>query len=565
MTHRGSNTLGDRIALDGATKAAMARTRTRLTYAIATFGVVFAILFGRLVEVTTLHDGVARRSARVDNEASYFRADVVDRKGEILATDLQGASLYADARVIWDPAETARDLKAIVPAVDVASLTKKLASRQAFVWIKRNLSPGQQDSVRQLGLPGLHFKHEPRRVYPNGRTASHALGYVDVDNHGLAGVERGVEELILERRNKGGLVELSLDLRVQHALEDELSGAVASFGARAAAGVVLDVNNGEILALSSLPDFDPNEPSLAAKDALFNRVTLGVYEMGSTFKIFTTAMALDASKITLTSQFDARNPITSGQFTISDFHPENRLLSVPEIFMFSSNIGAAKMALEIGTPTQRAYFGRLGLLAPLTTEIKESGTPILPKRWGELETMTLSYGHGIAVTPLHVAAANAAIANGGKYIKPTLLKRDPKAVVPYSRVVSEATSAHMRDLLRMVVTQGTGGKADVAGYPVGGKTGTAEKVSGQGYAQKRLLTSFVAVFPAKNPLYLVLIVLDEPQPSAATQGFATAGWTAAPTAGKVIARIAPMLNVPVAPIEPSKGAPTTMASYEELH
>ena len=558
-------TYQDRITLDGAAKAAMARTRSRLSHAILAFGLVFTILFGRLVEVSMLRENVGPRSARTENDVTYYRADIVDRKGEILATDLQGASLYADARVIWDPAETAKEIKGVVPSVDVAALTKKLGTRQAFVWIKRNLSPGQQEGVRQLGLPGLYFKSEPRRVYPNGRTASHALGYVDVDNHGLAGVERGIEDLVLERRNKGGLVELSLDLRVQHVLEDELSGAVASFHARAGAGVVLDVNNGEILALSSMPDFDPNEPAASSKNELFNRVTQGVYEMGSTFKIFTAATALDASKITLASQFDATVPITVGQYTISDFHPENRFLTVPEIFMFSSNIGSAKMALEIGTPTQRAYFGKLGLLSPLSLEIKESGAPLIPKRWGELETMTTSYGHGVAVTPLHIAVASAAIVNGGKFIRPTLVKRDPKAVVPFTRVVSETTSSQMRDLMRMVVTQGTGGKADVPGYPVGGKTGTAEKVSGQTYAEKSLLTSFVGVFPAKAPLYVVLIVLDEPQPSEATQGFATAGWTAAPTAGKVIARIAPMLNVPVAPIEPSKGAPTTMASYEELH
>ncbi len=543
----------------------MASTRTRVSHAMVAFSFVFAVLFARLVDVSVLRESVAHKSARIANEASYYRADIVDRKGEILATDLQGGSLYADARVIWDPAETAREVKQIVPGTDVAALTRRLAQRQAFVWIKRNLTSGQQDAVKQLGLPGLYLKYEPRRVYPNGRTAAHVLGYVDVDNHGLAGVERGVEDLILERRNKGGLVELSLDVRVQHALEDELSGAVAEFRARGAAGIVLDVNNGEILALSSLPDFDPNEANAADKDALFNRASLGVYEMGSTFKIFTVATALDAGKVTLATQFDATNPISFGQFTISDFHPENRMLSVPEIFMLSSNIGAAKMALEIGSPTQRAYFGKMGLLSPLTTEIRESGTPMTPRHWGELETMTTAYGHGIAVTPIHIAAASAAVVNGGRFIRPTLLKRDPRAVVPFTRVVSEATSAQMRDLMRMVVSQGTGGKADVPGYPVGGKTGTAEKASGNGYAEKRLLSSFVGVFPAKAPLYLVLIVLDEPQPGAATNGFATAGWTAAPTAGKVIARIAPMLNVPVAPIEPSRGAPTTMASYEELH
>ncbi len=557
-------TYDEHITLEGVAKAAMARTRGRLVFAMGAFAVVFAILFGRLIEVTMLRESVARKSVRVESTMSYFRADLVDRSGEILATDLQAASLYADARVIWDPTETAEAVATVFPDTDVPVLTKRLATRQAFVWIKRNLTPRQQEAVRRLGNPGLHFRSEPRRVYPNGRTAAHALGYVDVDNHGLAGVERGAEELILERRNRGGVVELSLDLRIQHALQDELAGAMATFQTRAASGIVLDVKTGEILALASLPDFDPNEPGEAPKSALFNRATLGVYEMGSTFKSFTTAMALDSQKVTLTSQFDATNPITVGRFTISDFHPENRLLNVPEIFVHSSNIGAAKMALEVGTTTQKAYLAKFGLLTPIVSEIKEVGRPIVPRRWNELKTMTVAYGHGIAITPLHVAVAGAALVNGGKLMKPTMLKREEGAVVPFTRVVSEETSAQMRDLLRMVVTEGTGTKADVAGYPVGGKTGTAEKAVAGGYAEKRLLSSFMGVFPARKPLYLVLIVLDEPKGNESTAGFATAGWTAAPTAGKVIARIAPMLNVAVSPTEPERPA-TTMASYEDLH
>lgn len=556
--------LEDRITLEGVAKAAMARTRQRLMFTIVAFGAVFAVLFGRLVEVTALRETVERKTARIVSAQSYFRSDVVDRNGEILATDLQAASLYADARVIWDPAETANAVKTVLPTVNVAALTKRLKTRQAFVWIKRDLSPHQQEQVRQLGIPGLHFRMEPRRVYPNGRTAAHVLGYVDVDNHGLAGIERGVEDLILERRNKGGVVELALDLRVQHALADELATAMASFSAKAAAGLVMNVQTGEVLALSSLPDFDPNEPAQAAKDGLFNRVTLGVYEMGSTFKSFTTAMALDTAKVTMTSQFDATTPIIHGHFTISDFHPESRVLSVPEIFVHSSNIGTAKMAVELGTPVQRAYLAKMGLTTPVVSEIKEAGAPILPKKWDELATMTVSFGHGIAITPLHVAMANAALVNGGRLIRPTMLKREAGAVAPFTRVVSEQTSQQMRELLRMAVTDGTGSKADVPGYPVAGKTGTAEKPTRQGYEEKALLSSFLGVFPARNPSYLVLVLLDEPQGNASTEGFATAGWTAAPTAGKVIARIAPMLNVPITPIDTKKGTPTTMASYEDL-
>lgn len=546
------------------TRGALAKTRERLSFLMTGCLVVLALLVGRLVEVSVLREPSVVRSASVTHSTSYYRAQIVDRKGELLATDLRRASLFADARFIWDPAVAARDLARVIPGLSAESLTRKLATRQKFVWIKRNISPAQQKAVEQLGLPGLHLREEPRRVYPNGRSASHLLGYVNIDNHGLAGLERGLEETVLDRRNKGAVVELSIDLRVQHVLEDELSSAMARHAAKAAAGIVMDVNNGEVVALSSLPDFDPNDPASASKDSLFNRATLGVYEMGSTFKIFTAAAALDAGTSSFQSQYDASTPIRVGRFTINDYHPQNRLLSLPEVLMHSSNIGAARIAMETGPALQQAYFGRFGLLQPVPFDLRETGIPLLPKSWGQVELVTASYGHGIAVSPLHVAAAASAVVNGGIYHKPTLLKRDPRAVVPHTRVISPETSARMRDMMRMIVVQGTAGKADVPGYPVGGKTGTAEKPGGRGYDKRRLLTSFVGAFPAKSPLYLVLVVLDEPQPTPETNGSAAAGWTAAPTAGKVIARIAPMLNVPVAPIEPSSGAPTTMASYEEL-
>ncbi len=545
-------------------RGAIAKTRQRLSLAMTGFLVVFTLLVGRLVEVSVLREPSVARSAASVNETSYYRADIVDRKGEILATDLRGASLFADARVIWDPAEAARDLARVIPGLDVENITRKLSARQAFVWIKRNISPAQQLAVRQLGLPGLHLREEPRRVYPNGRTASHVLGYVSVDNHGLAGLERGIEDTVIERRNKGGLVELSLDLRVQHALEDELAAAMARHQAKAAAGVVMDVNNGEVLALSSMPDFDPNDPGAVAKDAQFNRATLGVFEMGSTFKIFTAAAALDSGKASMTSTYDVRVPLTIGKFTIKDYHPEDRMLTLPEVLMVSSNIGTAMMATATGASVQQSYFGRFGLLHSVPFEIRETGAPLLPKAWGDIELVTTAYGYGISVSPLHVAAAASAVVNGGVYHKPTLLKRDGSGVVPHTRVLLPETSARMRDILRMAVVRGTGRQADVPGYPVAGKTGTAEKQVGRGYDERRLVTSFVGAFPAKAPQYLVLVVLDEPQPSAETKGFASAGWTAAPAAGKVIARIAPMLNVPVAPIEPSLDAPTTLASYEEL-
>ena len=545
-------------------RGAIARTRQRLSVTMTGLLVLFTLLVGRLIEVSVLREPSVGRGAVSQNETSYYRADIVDRKGEILATDLRGASLFADARVIWDPAEAAREIVRVIPGLDADTITRKLSTRQAFVWIKRNVPPAQQVAIRQLGVPGLHFREEPRRVYPNGRTASHVLGFVSVDNHGLAGLERGVEDTIIERRNKGGLVELSLDLRVQHALEDELAAAMARHSAKAAAGIVMDVNNGEIVALSSMPDFDPNEPGAAAKDALFNRATLGVFEMGSTFKVFTLAAALDAGKVTPASTYDVRKPLVLDYHTVRDDHPQDRVLGLPEVLALSSNIGTVMVAEQTGAAVLQGYFKRLGLMHAVPFELRETGAPILPKGWGQVELATTSYGYGLLVSPLHVAAATAAVVNGGIYHRPTLFKRDGRTVVPHTRVVSPETSARMRDMLRMVVTNGTGRRADVPGYPVGGKTGTAEKQVAGGYDASRLRTSFVGVFPAQAPQYLVLVLLDEPQPTEETKGFATAGWTAAPTAGKVIARIAPMLNVPVAPIEKSPEAPATFASYEEL-
>jgi cell division protein FtsI (penicillin-binding protein 3) len=555
----------DRILLDGAAKAALARTRERLLILCFGFIVAFAVLIGRLTEVTILRDDVVRAPVAQSESVSVSRVDITDRNGEILATDLRGTSLYADARVIWDPAEAAQSLGKVITGLDVNAVARKLGTRQAFVWIKRGLTAREHDQVHDLGIPGLYFREEPRRVYPNGRTAAHVLGYVSVDNRGLAGIERGLDDAIADPSREGRPLALSLDLRVQHALQDELTGAMVTFRALGATGIVMNVNNGEVLAMASLPDFDPNEPVDPNAPELFNSATLGVFEMGSTFKTFTTAMALDSGKVTVASRYDARKPIQMGRFTISDFHPENRWLTVPEIFMHSSNIGTAEMAVDVGTDAQKAFLAKLGLLQPLVTEVREAGLPKVPRRWGELETMTVGYGHGISVTPLQVAMASSAVVNGGKLIRPTLLLRN-QSEAPFTRVISEETSRQMRDLLRLVVTGGTGAKADVPGYPVAGKTGTAEKATVGGYAHTRLLSSFMGVFPAQHPEYLVLIILDEPQGTKQTYGYATAGWTAAPTAGNVIRRIAPMLNVQVTPIEPGTHAPTTMAaSYEEAH
>lgn len=536
-----------KVHLDGVAKAAQTRARKRMTIVAIMFGAVFTVLAGRFVQLSVFPKIEQKTAFRPETLAAVSRADLTDRNGKILATDLDAASLFADTRKVWDAEEAADGLISVLPDLDRAQLMRKLTSGQAFVWLQRDLTPRQQDAVHRLGYPFLGFRREPHRIYPHGRLAAHALGYVDTDNRGLAGVERGLNAAISDPRRLDAPVALSIDVRVQHAVQDELMRAMESFQAVGAAGVVMNANSGEIAALVSLPDFDPNDPLAAPPDARFNKATLGVYEMGSTFKTFTTAMVLDVGKATLTTKYDARRPLTFGRFKISDFHAQNRILTTEEVFEHSSNIGSARMALSVGTEGHRAFLSKLGLLQPMPFEVSETGRPMVPARWGDLQSVTISYGHGIAVNPVQVAAATAAMVNGGTLFRPTLLKAAPGDAPTGSRAISPDTSEKIRRLLRLVVEKGTGGKADVPGYPVGGKTGTAEKPKAGGYAESSNLTSFVAVFPAQKPEYVVLVVLDEPKPNKDTFGFATAGWTAAPTAGKVIARIAPLLNVPVTP------------------
>ena len=377
-------------------------------------------------------------------------------------------------------------------------------------------------------------------MYPLGPLASHVLGFTDIDNKGLSGVERYFDK---ELRTRQENMALSIDVRVQHVLEHELGAAMKEFRAIGAAGLVMDVNTGEIVAMSSLPSFDPNQPGSIPQDLRFNRTTLGVYEMGSTFKIFTTAMALDAGTVTLKGGYDATNPIRIARFTIKDFHAKKRWLSVPEIFMYSSNIGTVKMALDVGISGHQKFLARLGMLKTVAVELSETGAPLSPNRWREINSMTISFGHGLAVSPLHLVAGVASIVNGGIYRTPTLVRRNPADVPAGKRVISEETSLQMRRLMRLVVEQGTGRKAAAPGYLVGGKTGTAEKVSGRGYKRKALISSFVAAFPMHKPRYVVLAMLDEAKGTKKTFGYATGGWVAAPVVGAVVRRIAPVLGL----------------------
>lgn len=516
--------------------------RNRVLITAALFAVAFAVVAGRLVEVGLFAGPHTTRLAESAGRPAHLpgRADIVDRNGVLLATNLRAASLYADARLIPSPDETAARLRTVLPDEDPARLRKRLASGRAFIWLRRHLTPRQQFAVNRLGIPGLEFRTEETRLYPAGRLTVHVLGQTDIDNAGIAGIESHFDRTL--RRDTGPL-QLTLDLRVQHALRSELARGMRLFRAVGAAGIVMDVTNGEILALTSLPDFDPNATQPVDDMTRFNRATLGVYEMGSTFKIFTTAMALDSGKVTLSGGYDATKPIRIARFVIRDFHAKRRWLSVPEIFMYSSNIGTVKMALDVGIAEQRNFMKRLGLLRPAPVELAEVGVPLVPDKWREVNAMTISFGHGLAVSPLQLAAGVAAIVNGGVLYPPTLRKRPVGEPLVGVRVISKRTSELMRRLMRLVVRKGTGRNADAPGYLVGGKTGTAEKVVGRRYRSKALMSSFVGAFPMTAPRYLVFAMMDEPTGTPETHNFATGGWVAAPVVGAVISRIGPLLGV----------------------
>ncbi|NNG04336.1 MAG: penicillin-binding protein 2, partial [Inquilinus sp.] len=473
------------------------------------------------------------------------RGDVLDRNGVILATTLPTASLYADPAKVIDAAEAAEMLAATLPDLDYDAVLAALTSSRRFVWLRRGLTPSEHYQVNRLGLPGIAFQNEERRYYPHGPLAAHAVGFTDVDGTGLAGIEKTFDR---ELRTDGGPLRLSLDVRLQALLQNELQVAIDEFQALGGAGLIMHARSGEILAMVSLPDFNPARPEAGPAIGRFNRTTLGVYEMGSTFKVFNTAMALDSGIAGLNDGYDAREPIRIGRYTINDFHPQRRWLSVGEIFMHSSNIGSVHMAVAAGTRRQQDYLDRFGLLAPPAIELPEVASPMVPTPWREINTMTIAYGHGMAVSPLQLSAAVAATVNGGILLTPTLIPGDRSDRPTGTRVLSAATSDTMRRLLRLAVVSGTGGHADAPGYLVGGKTGTAEKAVGPGYDRRALLSSFVAAFPMTSPEYVVFAMLDEPRGNERTFGYATGGWVAAPLVGRVIERMGPMVGL--APLDP---------------
>lgn len=549
----------------GEKSSALDLARSRIVLIVGLFMIIYIVVAARLVDATIIQ-GYFRTSdelTSVDREQDkradekIRRADIIDRNGVLLATSLKTASLHADPKLILDPVGTAKALVKVFPELVYGETLRKLQDNKRFVWIKRNLTPEEQQKILEIGDPGLAFDYDFRRFYPQGALTSHIVGYSDVDGRGLGGIERSFNKILT---SDGKPIELTIDVRLQHILRRETKAAMQDFTAKAAAGVIMDVNSGEILAAVSLPDFDPQKPEARPDSAeMFNRITLGVYEMGSIFKIFTTAAVLDKTSVSMGQTFNTTQPLVRYGRKISDYHPEKHPLTLPEIFMHSSNIGTALLAETIGTANLRNFLKDLGLTKKEEFEINEVGTPLLPTPWREINTLTVSYGHGIAVTPLQVVAAASSIVNGGYLVKPTLIKGEAEKKNAHIRVVRQETSLKMRQLMRLVVTEGTGGNADVPGYMVGGKTGTADKAENGRYVKGKRMSSFMGFFPINDPKYAVFIVVDEPNPNKKSYGYATAGWVAAPAVGRVISSMAPLLNM-----KPLNNAPDIAAPLHQF-
>jgi cell division protein FtsI (penicillin-binding protein 3) len=531
------------------------KSQPRVGLVILGFSVLFIAITGRLVMLATLPNEQVGLRRATSTAISSARPDIVDRNGTVLATDIRTVSVFAEPRKILDKDEATELLTAVLPDLDAKDLRDKLGTKKGFAWVKREITPRQQEEVHRLGIPGVGFVPENKRVYPNGPAAAHILGFANIDNVGIAGIEKYIDSQGLQDLNGAGLatqasdlkpVALSVDLRVQHLLRDELMKGIEKYRAIAAAGAIMDVNTGEIIASVSLPDFDPANPVDAHEKDRINRINVGVYEMGSTFKALTVAMALDSGKANINSSYStAGGMMRFGSQVIREYKGTGRTLTVPEVFVHSSNMGSVKMALSVGVEGHKAFLRKMAQLDRMTTELPESAAPIVPSRWGELNTATIAFGHGLAVAPIQALAAVGALVNGGTLITPTFVRRsEDEARRTGVRVLKPETSEAMRFIMRLNGERGSARKADVAGYFVGGKTGTAEKVINGRYAKNRNFTTFMAIVPADKPRYLFLSIYDEPKGYAESGGYSTAAWNAGITTGKVIERAAPILGLP---------------------
>ena len=535
----------ERLRLVGQRRQILALMHQRLMFGMLLYGGIIAIIALRLIWLAAFGDHAGRKGGAID--LTPERGDIVDRDGHALARTIDAWTIgLQPSKIIGNKLDLARELARLMPERDEAAYLQMLRSDRSFYYLRRRASPNLVAAINSLGEPGLALQREPDRLYPQLSLAAHVVGYTDIDGKGNAGIERAFDEQLRDPVRRGQPIVLSISSRIQQALEHELNDAMIHFSAQGAAGVIMDIHTGEVLAMTSLPQLNPNAAGQGTPEARFNRATLGVYELGSTFKPFTVAMAMDSGIIKSMGQmYPCPDSLRVGNRTISDTHPFGRACSVAEIMKESSNIGTAQIADQVGPTRQKKFLRNMGFLDKVEIELKERGRTLTPgNQWNQVETMTVGYGHGIAVTPLHLATGYATLFNGGIYRPATLLKVDKNhAPGKGRRVFTEETSYKMRALLRLVVTEGTGKKADAPGYRVGGKTGTANKAVAGGYSNTRVVTSFAGVFPMDEPRYVMVVMLDEPQPTAETYGFRTAGWNVAPIVSKTISRIAPMLGV----------------------
>ncbi|THF53903.1 peptidoglycan D,D-transpeptidase FtsI family protein [Allorhizobium terrae] len=528
-------------------KADMARRRVGLL--MFGFAAVYLVIGGRLMQYGYAHPENTSSIIPPDRLMAA-RPDILDRNGQVLATDIRTVSLFAEPHKIVDADEAVEKLATVLPDVDARDMYRKLSSKSHFQWLRRQLTPKQQSQILALGIPGIGFRPEIRRFYPGGSTAAHIVGFVNIDNRGMAGMEKYIDNQGLAELADLGMtsnarlepVKLSIDLRVQNIVHDVVANAQVNFKGKSAGAVVLDVETGEVLGMASYPDFDPNKPEEGAKDGWLNRMSNGTFEMGSTFKSFTLAMGLDTGRIKLSDSFDARYPIKIGGFTIKDFHGQSRFLTVPDIFKYSSNIGTAKIIDVVGIPEQKEYLTRLGLLTKMKTELPEVKMPSQPREWKKINSITISFGHGVATTPLQTAVAGAALVNGGRLIEPTFLPRTiEQADEVAEAVLKPTTSADMRYLFDYNGKFGSGRGARIPGFDVGGKTGTADKVVNGRYDSKLNFNAFLGAFPMGKPRYVVLSFIDEPLTG--EQGGTISAYTALPIVRDIIRRTAPILGV----------------------
>lgn len=550
------------------------RAEGRLLVLSVFFLVGFALIGLRMGTLAGSEPNELRGSDSI-NSIIAARADIVDRRGRILATNLTTHSLYAQPPIMIEPERAARELAAIFPTLDEDKLIAQFTGSRKFLWIKRNISPEQKQAVHDIGDPGLLFGPREMRLYPNGKLAAHVLGGAGFGREavnsaeivGRAGVEKRFDNYLRDPVNDGAPLQLSIDLTIQDTVERVLHGGMNLMNAKGATAVMMDIQTGELVAMASLPDFDPNHRPrpLAEGDAadspLFNRAVQGVYELGSTFKVFTAAQALESGLVNPNTMLDTKGPLRWGKHRIRDFHYYGDEMSVTEIVVKSSNIGTARMAMAIGVDRHKEFLESLGFFAPTPVELVEapSGRPLLPPRWSEISTITISYGHGLSASPLHLATAYASVLNGGTRITPTLLRRD--VAETGQRIVSERTSTTVRQMMREVVQRGTASFGEVPGYSVGAKTGTADKPRprGGGYYDDKVIATFAGVFPTHAPEYVLVVTLDEPVETSGAEPRRTAGWTAVPIAAEIIRRTAPLLGVtPV--IEPGLQAGVTLTS-----